>query len=296
MRLDLLQNTVDTVRDAVADRLDTLQSVPPVASPSVAALYRPFDNLAVRASVGRGYRAPSLQEMFQSRFGHEDAIVNGNPALKPEYSSTLNGSVEYSPLPALTFTMGGAATMLSGMISYYYLGHDTTVFDPVVGDTPTVHIFGRRNLNEARIGEGDFSVRWTPRPLRIDAKYSYTYNRDLDGNHILNFYPGSALFTELSGSFSIGSLARIEPFLSLKWAFGRKIWSFGMEADETAGEQPLEDYQDLSAGITVTLSDRYSLFLKGTNLLGQRMENYEDVLMKTNGDRIFEGGFRMSAF
>jgi outer membrane receptor protein involved in Fe transport len=296
VRCDMVKNTVDTVRDAVADKLDTVKSSGPVVSPSLSALYRPSDALAIRLSAGRGFRAPSLQELFQTRFGHEDAIVNGNPALKPEYSSTVDGSIDLSPAGMFSITIGGAATWISNMIQYYNTGRDTTVFDPIVRDTPTVHIFGRQNIARAFVGEGDISFKIRLQPITVQAGYSYTYNRDLDSNRILSYFPGSGISAKISGEWKLGAQWSIEPYVAVKAGFGRRFMSQGMESGEVAGEVALENYTDLSGGISVSYLNRFSLFFKASNLLGQEMESYEDILMKTNGDRLIEGGLKVSVF
>jgi outer membrane receptor protein involved in Fe transport len=284
-RLDMVRNTADSVENPA-----------PVVSPSLAALYRPLDLLGLRLSVGRGFRAPSLQELYQSRLGHEDAVINGNPGLKPEHSTTVNGSVEWSPCAPLSITLGGAVTWLQDMILYVKLDstHDTAVFDPVVGDTPTVPVFNRENVARAFVGEADITVRWKMRPVELQAGYSYTYNQDRTNKRILNYYPGSGITARVSGEW--GTRWSLQPFIALKAGIGRKIWSMGMEAGETNGEEKLGDYEDVSAGASLSFMKKYTFFVKAGNLLGQEIENYEDVLMKTNGDRILEAGLKLSAF
>ncbi len=64
-------------------------------TPRVAALWRPVPAVAVRASVGAGYRAPDFKELYydfvNSAAGY---AVMGNPALQPERSTNLSLGVE----------------------------------------------------------------------------------------------------------------------------------------------------------------------------------------------------------
>jgi outer membrane receptor for ferrienterochelin and colicins len=66
-------------------------------APRLAALYRPRDDVAIRASLGRGYRAPDFKELYLS-FVNDAAgyAVYGNPDLRPERSTSVSLSTEWS--------------------------------------------------------------------------------------------------------------------------------------------------------------------------------------------------------
>ena len=66
-------------------------------APRLAALWRPRDALAVRASLGRGYRAPDFKELYLS-FVNDAAgyAVYGNPGLSPERSTSASLSTEWT--------------------------------------------------------------------------------------------------------------------------------------------------------------------------------------------------------
>ncbi len=66
-------------------------------APRVAALVRPRENLAVRASIGRGYRAPDFKELYLS-FVNDAAgyAVYGNPDLRPERSTSISLGSEWT--------------------------------------------------------------------------------------------------------------------------------------------------------------------------------------------------------
>jgi outer membrane receptor for ferrienterochelin and colicins len=67
------------------------------AAPRVSLLARVSDALAVRASVGRGFRAPDFKELYLS-FANPSAgyAVTGNPALRPERSTSGQLGAEWS--------------------------------------------------------------------------------------------------------------------------------------------------------------------------------------------------------
>lgn len=65
------------------------------AAPRLAAMWRPTPQLALRAGVGRGFRAPDFKELYldfvNSAAGY---AVQGNPDLRPERSTSLSSGVE----------------------------------------------------------------------------------------------------------------------------------------------------------------------------------------------------------
>lgn len=66
-------------------------------APRLAMLYRPAESLALRASVGRGFRAPDFKELYLE-FVNDAAgyAVRGNPDLTPERSTTLSAGAEWT--------------------------------------------------------------------------------------------------------------------------------------------------------------------------------------------------------
>ncbi|HEX6587740.1 MAG TPA: TonB-dependent receptor [Longimicrobiales bacterium] len=68
-------------------------------TPRLAALWRPVESLALRASAGEGFRAPDFKELHMEflnigpGFGY---VVRGNPDLEPEVSRNVTASVEWN--------------------------------------------------------------------------------------------------------------------------------------------------------------------------------------------------------
>ncbi len=67
------------------------------ATPRIAALWRPVTPLAIRATVGRGFRAPDFKELYLA-FANPQAgyAVQGNEQLRPETSTSAQLNVEYA--------------------------------------------------------------------------------------------------------------------------------------------------------------------------------------------------------
>ena len=66
-------------------------------APRLAFLFRPSDGVALRASVGRGFRAPDFKELYLS-FANDAAgyAVEGNPDLRPERSTSMSLGGEWT--------------------------------------------------------------------------------------------------------------------------------------------------------------------------------------------------------
>jgi outer membrane receptor for ferrienterochelin and colicins len=68
-------------------------------TPRVAAMLRPTERLALRASVGQGFRAPAFKELYMEFLNTGAGAgyrVRGNPDLQPETSRNVSGSIEWS--------------------------------------------------------------------------------------------------------------------------------------------------------------------------------------------------------
>ena len=63
-------------------------------SPKLGVLYKLSDSTILRGSVGRGFRAPSLYEMFVS-INHGPTYVECNPDLQPEKITSYDVGLEY---------------------------------------------------------------------------------------------------------------------------------------------------------------------------------------------------------
>jgi outer membrane receptor protein involved in Fe transport len=110
----------------VAGRHDDYEDFGSTTNPKVALRWAPTDQVALRASWGQGFRAPSLaqvglgpsqeSEFFADTYGCADnpaycantdftIIFAGNPDLKPEESETLNLGVVFQPMAALSLSV-----------------------------------------------------------------------------------------------------------------------------------------------------------------------------------------------
>jgi len=99
-------------------RLDVDSQFGSQLSPKLALRYDPLKTLTLRASYGRGFRAPSFQEQLL-RFENPSVgyVVEGSTSLRAERSHGFDLAAEYTPLPELFLLVAAFRNDLSQMIT-----------------------------------------------------------------------------------------------------------------------------------------------------------------------------------
>jgi len=143
-----------------------------VIAPRLALAYRPSENIGLRLSGGRGFRAPSAKEIgFSFDHSYLGYRVAGNPDLRPETSWGVNGDVTWTPEDRFTFRVGAFANWIEDLIDV----DELTPIDSSGG----VDTYAYRNIGRARTTGVDVSL--TARAtswLRAELGYAYLWTRD----------------------------------------------------------------------------------------------------------------------
>ncbi len=138
-------------------------------TPRVATLYRPSESVALRASVGLGYRAPDFKELgmeflnLGSGFGY---TVRGNPDLHPEGSENLTLGVEWTN-PTRYVRLQG-----------YYNRFDDFIQTELVGDSSGIVIYRYGNVEEGFTRGAEVEGGMTHGGLRVEAGYAWLQAED----------------------------------------------------------------------------------------------------------------------
>jgi outer membrane receptor for ferrienterochelin and colicins len=140
-------------------------------APRLAAAWRASDVVILRASGGRGFRAPSPKELGfafdHSAFGYK---IFGNDALKPEKSWGVNADLTVTPSKQMTVRGSVYANWVDDLIDLD-LGHGRN-------DNGVV-AYGYTNFGRARTAGGQVDAAFKPAPwVRAESSYSYTWTRD----------------------------------------------------------------------------------------------------------------------
>lgn len=257
-------------------RYDNVSDIESALSPKASALIKPRDDFRIRASVGRGFHAPTVQELYEEGYGHRGAALRfGNPDLEPEYSTTYTIGFEAEPHDRVQVTLYGFYSDIDDMI--------VPVYEGAWADDPTKDVWRRTNIKDAEVygGELDLRVRIN-QYLRVDAGYTQTDNEDKGTGCQLPYSPGSSTYLKIIASSRTANGVGISGFAGLRAVHDREAWNWKPEAGAPAGDPnglttKLDDYTKLDAGITVSAAESLKVFVKVENILAEDIENLDDV-------------------
>jgi len=166
-------------------------------APRLAIAYRPSSFFGFRASVGRGFRAPSAKELGfvfdHSFYGYR---IVGNAALAPERSWGINGDVSASPDRSTLIRLGGYMNWVTDLID----------IDTASGvTTNNVSSYTYKNFGNARTAGATFDVGMKLGQIfYADAGYAYLWTRDIDNDRPLGTQPPHTVTTSFRATIPKG--------------------------------------------------------------------------------------------
>lgn len=156
----------ETVSLLIGGRLDKHNKVAnPIFSPRVNVRYTPVKDLELRVSYSSGYRAPQAYEedLHVAAVGGDVAIISVAPNLKPEYSNSVSGSVDFY------HRFGKVETNL--LVEGFYTNlKDVFKLDEIGRDADGNLLLERRNASGATI-----------KGLNLELKVGFSPKLILDG-------------------------------------------------------------------------------------------------------------------
>jgi outer membrane receptor protein involved in Fe transport len=174
-------------------KLDSLDANSQV-NPKLGFVFDVCSGTAVRGSVGRGFRAPSIGEAFTS-LSTSGIIIQPNPRLKPEssWSFEVGGTQRVSDYTVLDVAL--FQNEFWDLIQPKFLPNGRAVFD---------------NVTRARIQGMEISARmgWFKKMINTELSYTYLYPRDVDLNEALKYRPRNLFYASANvdyGPIQIGA-------------------------------------------------------------------------------------------
>jgi len=259
-------------------RMDYPEEYKAVFSPKWSLMYRPDSSFfAIKTSIGRGFRYPTVQDKYELAFGHSGSALRfGNPDLKPEYSTTLTFAGEFIPFKHLSFQGKYYYNMIQDMIIPVLQGKwdvDTTKY-----------VWMRQNIQNTVIHGYEISGIFTFNNVSFQLGYSnsiYSFNQNI---RQLAYIPGSSLNSKITFEQKINDHLVVNVNFLYKQVWGRKAWNWkpaaGSSFDDASGLlTELKDYQLLSAGVRLKYKQIVGIFLNVDNMLKQELELLDDALM-----------------
>jgi len=284
---------LDKLSFLMALRFDKSEDITPVLTPKIAAMYRLNDNLRFRGSFGRGFHAPTVQELYEEGYGHGGRAYRfGNPDLEPEYSLTSTFSIEYSPIINLQLLLHGYYNTINDMITPVYSG----IWEENPDAGMVIDKWIRTNIHNAEIYGVETSIRYQlSNKLFIEGGYNYSHNKNTTTGGQLPYYPGESVFSKIIYNYDLTRKFSGSCFLSMRATKNRSAWNWkpaqGAEYNDTAGLiTDLEDYELVNAGIKLKYDEKLDLYMNIGNLLGQNIQKLDDVLTEIEGEPAFTFG------
>jgi outer membrane cobalamin receptor len=237
-------------------------------SPRLGVRYRFNDYVSARAAAGRGFRAPTFDELYWPDTG----FGGGNPDLKPEYCWT------YEAGPAFRL-----AERLTAEATYFYSTYD----DLIAGWPP-------ENVARGLVQGLEASVEAAPLAAAPNAAVvlsgTYLNAEDRDTGEELDYRPAYSGFAEVRyrHEFAGGGLA-LTPSLSAEFV-GRQQYSYFDAGAGRTVKRWLDGYALLNARLAFKIYYP-ELFVAGKNLAGEEYQTVYDYPMP---GRTFTGGVSVS--
>jgi outer membrane receptor for ferrienterochelin and colicins len=225
-------------------------------TPRVALMVRPVPALALRASAGRGYRAPNFEELYLEflnvgpGFGY---LVRGNPDLRAETSTTLSLGADWSS------TRG----FLRGQLFDNHF--DDFIENHVRGDSSGVTVYTYGNVARGITRGAEFEAGFNWIGGRAEAGYGHVRTRDLGGEQPLLGRPGN------SGRLSVQQAL---PLLGLRGSAAATYTGSTPIRHTEARTVSRDGFFRFDARLARSLPHGFEMSLGGRNLLDARPEEW----------------------
>jgi len=162
-------------------------------NPKFGVVFKPKNGTAVRASLGSGFRAPSVAEAFSSTTAG-GLTVKPNPDLKPE--SSISAEIGWNQFYSTNMFADAA-------VFYNYF------WDLIEGQFITVeeaNYIRFDNVTEARIFGVEINYNWQIIPNKFLYHFGYTYinSKDIATGETLKYRPEHLFYTD--GKYRLGSV------------------------------------------------------------------------------------------
>ncbi len=273
-------------------RTDFTETNKAVVSPKISFNYQVHKNVSLKSGYSRGFRAPSLQDLYEEAYGHGGIARRfGNPDLLAEYSHTgwfetginLNKSLHIN------------ASVFYAIVDNFII----PIFDGMWEEDNTKEVWKRTNILQAQIFSATIDAKWCfLNNYYLTARYSYTDNTSDDEKRMIPYHAGQSFSCKFVGKQFKKKKLHLSEFIRLDLAKGRYAWSWKPQNEYLLGDPSglmtsLADYHKLDAGITIHYMKKIQLSFSIENILGEDIEMMDDALMQINGAAVLRTRLRI---
>lgn len=268
-------------------------NIGPVLSPKLSLLFKPINIVSLRLGTGYGFRAPHVQDLYESRYHPTDNGIwrYGNPDLKPEYSFNILSGVDITPLKGLTIRANAYRSALDNMVLVVNKNRDTTIILKTKktgkDSSAIVPVRQRENISNNLIKSAEIDIGYNYRFLEVHlgGTGTWQYCDDPIGRVAL-VYPGHNVYSKVNINLPVWRDAEFNTFVNMKYCFDRK----------SPGGKSMNDYINGQFGLGLSYLDKYKISCRIENLFSEEIDVYEDALYTIQDVIRYEIGFSMSAF
>jgi outer membrane receptor for ferrienterochelin and colicins len=255
-----------------AIRMDHHPNVGTEFTPKFGALYRLTLDTDLRTSIGKGFRAPSLQDLYEKEFDHKTYYRSGNADLKPEYSLNYNLSVEHRFNDYFLTRVSTFKNTFRDMIMILDTGYS-------LNNKP---ILRRENVKQALAQGVESEVRLKIGELNVMLSYTFSDTKDDNGDP-LAYSPKHMTVFRLYYYLNKLTLGTMISFEDAR----ERIYKLSSD-----GNGKLSDYTLVNASINKKIRRNFIMFIRVENMFNQKFEIYEDGKSLAGYGRSFLGGIK----
>ena len=243
------------IRPGLRFLYNSVYDAPPVI-PSVNVKVALNKTLDLRASYGRGYRAPALQELY-FYFHDSNHSIDGNPDLKAEHSNSFTTSLNWQAYTTATVRF---ISVLSG----FYNNFENMITTGLKEGSSTDYTYVNILRQKTRGGSITNTLVWNT--LRVTAGFAYigSHNEFAESDSSL---PDVLWTPEVNGTVQY-TVSRIGTTFSAYYKANGSQVSYGVSAtDGTVGKARVSSYQWLDLTATKRLGKYLTLGAGSKNVL-----------------------------
>ena len=224
--------------------------------------WRPADRVTVRAAAYRGWRLPTLNELYRPFRVGADAVAP-EPGLAPERLTGIEGGVTWSPAPGATLSATWFRNRLSGAIANVTQGTGPGAF-PLVGFVAAGGTYRvRRNLDAVRATGVEVDAAWRTGPIGIRASWSRIDARVSDSSALDRLRPAQVPGDQISATLD-ATRKGASAALTLRHV--------ARQFDDDANTRMLAPATTLDGYLAAPLSRTLAVELRAENVLDERVE------------------------
>jgi outer membrane receptor protein involved in Fe transport len=246
-------------------------------NPRLGAAFRAAGALTVRASAYRGFRAPTLNELYRP-FQVGNVVTLANPDLREETLTGVEIGADLTPSSALFARLNVFRNRIDGAVG-----------NVTLAVTPQSITRQRQNLDRVNADGVEAELRLRPWPQssqwsqgarwEIQASYLYTDSRvDRTGLRV----PQVPLN---QGSLGIAFAGPVAVLLQGRWA--------GEQFDDDLNQLPLSGYVVADLSLRRPLGNRLDVFLTAENLFDRKVVTGRSPVVTLGSPRLIQVGVKV---